>query len=516
MPPDRDGPAPPGAGAPAARDPALARRTAGNVAAVAGSQLAGKFATLAWLVVAARVLDQPAFGAFSFALALALLVGAVVEWGFSPIMIARASPDPSRLDALYTSAQVWQLVLGAPAYAAAVLVARSALDSPGETVVLVAAVVATAAETWCSTARSAASVVQRQGRVSFALTAQRVVVAAAAVAALVIDGGVVALTLAFLAGTLIGVPLHAAALRRVGVRLSAPGLSLASLRALLAGSHLVGVSGVVLMGLAKLDQVLLGVLDDQAAVGAYAVAYRLLETVFFVAFALRAAIFPILAADPRPAVVAAALRRAWEVLCLAYLPYAVVCLVAPGLVLRLLFGAPYDVSAVSSLRWLAVVPLLFSGAYLLSAALLAVDRQRGVLVAALAALAVTVAADLALIPPLGPAGAAVATVAGYGTQALVCARSARRSGVLPPVLPGLALAVAAALPLVAVVALLPLLPALVVGAPVYLGAWMALVWWWDPSRLVQVLAILPRPVRRWTRSLEGAAQGRAASRQAVA
>ncbi len=483
----------------------MARRATGNVAAVAVSQLAGKVATLAWLLVAARVLDQSAFGAFSYALAVALLVGSFVEWGFAQVMVTRGSRDPARLDATYTAAQAWQVALGLPAYAIAVVVARPALDTPGAVLVLVAAVVATAAETWCTTARAASSVLQRQGGVSVAVTFQRLLIAACAILALFAGQDVTFLALGFVVGTVLGVPLHSIALRRVGVRLDARGLRWSQMRPLLVGSHVIGLSGVVLLGLAKIDQVLLGALAGEDAVGAYSVAYRLLETVFFVVFALRAALFPLMAADPRPSVVSATLRRAWDVLCIAYVPYAVVCLLVPGAVLGLLFGAPYDTTAASSLQWLSVTPLLFAGAYMLGTALIAVDHHRGMLVAAVVALVVNVVGDVLLIPLYGPAGAAVATVAGYTVQMLVCAEAVRRHSRLPAALPGLALALGAGVPLVAIVLWLPLVPAVLVGGVVYLAAWAALTRWLAPRRLVEAVAVLPDSMgRRLARLLPAA------------
>ncbi len=501
-PPDPpDPPDPSGPPAPRAAGIATARRATGNVMAVASSQLAGKVATFAWLLVAARVLDQSAFGAFSFALAAAMIVGSLVEWGFTQVMITRSSRDPASLDAAYTAAQAWQLFLGLPAYAIAILAARPALDTPGATLVLVAAVVATAAESWCTTARSAASVLQRQGGVSFAVTLQRLLIAGCAILAVVTGREVTFLALGFAVGTVLGVPLHSIALRRVGVRLDPAGLRWTHLRPLLVGSHVIGLSGVVLLGLAKLDQVLLGALDGASAVGAYAVAYRLLETVFFVVFALRAALFPLMAADPRPPMVRTTLRRAWDVLCVAYVPYAVVCLVAPAAVLDLLFGEPYGQTAASSLQWLAVVPLLFAGAYLLGTALIAVGAQRGMLLAAVSALGVNVVGDVLLIPPFGPAGAAAATAAGYTVQLLVCAEALRRRDALPSAVPGLALALGAGVPLTAVVLWLPLIPALALGAVVYLLCWTALARWLTPHRLVEVVTVLPVGVGRRVRRL---------------
>lgn len=469
----------------------LIRRTSVNVVAVASSQLVGKIATLAWLLVATRTLDQAAFGAFSFALALALLVGSFVEWGFTAAMVQRSSRDPKVLNRFYTSAQVWQLALGVPAYALAVFAAKDSLQTPGAWWVLLAAVVATASETWCSTARSAASVLQRQGRVSIALTIQRLLIAACAIGGLVLGGNVTSLALGFLIGTALGVPIHSLALRRVGIHLSIEGLRVSSLRPLLSASHYIGLSGVVLVGLAKVDQVLLGVLANEEAVGAYAAAYRLLETVFFIAFALQAALFPVLAADPRPQFVRNGLRAAWEVLCFAYIPYVVVCLLAPAPVLRLVFGEPYDESAAAALQWLSVVPLLFAGAYLVIAALLAVDRQRWILGSAVAALVVTVVGDLLLIPPYGPAGAAAGTVVGYAVQLMVAGVALHRYTGLPRMLPGLALAGTAGVILGTALLVLPLGLALTVGIPLYLITWYGLVRWLAPARLIEAIAVLP-------------------------
>ena len=50
-----------------------------------------------------------------------------------------------------------------------------------------------------------------------------------------------------------------------------------------------GVDTVVAMALFRIDQVLLGAMKGDAAVGVYAAAYRLLETMLFVSWAVAAA-----------------------------------------------------------------------------------------------------------------------------------------------------------------------------------------------------------------------------------
>src|SRR4051794_15255194 len=88
------------------------RRTAGNVAAVATAQIVGKALSLAWIVVAARVLPQRDYGEFSFVFSLALILSAVAEWGFDPVLVRLASRRPADLDRHYTEAVVAQAVVG--------------------------------------------------------------------------------------------------------------------------------------------------------------------------------------------------------------------------------------------------------------------------------------------------------------------------------------------------------------------------------------------------------------------
>lgn len=188
--------------------------------------------------------------------------------------------------------------------------------------------------------------------------------------------------------------------------------------------------------------------------------------------------------------------------CVAYVPYAVICLLAPAPVLGLLFGAPYDVTAATSLQWLAVVPVIFAGAFLFNVALLAMGRQKVILVSALTALVLGVIGDLILIPLYGPAGAAAATVLGYSAQMVVAAVALRADMGLPPLLPTLVLTLVAGAVLGVTMSVLPLGPALMLGVVLYVGCTFILIRLLAPDRLTEMSMVLPSAVgarlRRWS------------------
>src|SRR4051794_33783983 len=93
-----------------------ARRTAANALVSAVAQVLGKVATLAWTLVATRQLTQQDFGAFSYILAIALLLSAIAEWGFDPVLVRRGSGRPERLPDLLSQTVACELAVGIPLF----------------------------------------------------------------------------------------------------------------------------------------------------------------------------------------------------------------------------------------------------------------------------------------------------------------------------------------------------------------------------------------------------------------
>src|SRR5699024_3953233 len=203
-----------------------------------------KLSTMVWTVVAAQKLGQFGFGVFNLALALGLILIAVGGWGFTSVFVRRASRDTSRVSQYFTEIVVWQGGLTAPLVLLGVVV--YSVVTPETTAVVPMAMVLLAGlfDPKSDTARAASSTVHRQGTTSLALIAQRLITSAVAIPAVMIWGSALALSVAFLFSSLLGVVLHGFALGRLGIRFRPRLLTMDGLRHSLRGTHWIGLGGV--------------------------------------------------------------------------------------------------------------------------------------------------------------------------------------------------------------------------------------------------------------------------------
>jgi O-antigen/teichoic acid export membrane protein len=298
----------------------------------------------------------------------------------------------------------------------------------------------------------------------------------------------------FLVGTVAGWGAHVVAVRRLDLRLPVRALRGADLGGAVRGTFLVGLSSLVLMLLFRLDVLILGHLDGPDEVAVYSVAYRLLETVLFVTYAINYAVLPIMSGSADRALRRLGYERALAVAAFVYLPFAVVCVVEGRAVLDLLFGASYGDAAAPVLAWLAPAPLFVAAATFATSVLLTLERSWELLVGSVGALAINVVLNLVLIPPYGATGAAAATAVSYVVQAAVLLGGLHRIGERLPLASPLACAAGASVPLALLleVSPLPLLVELVLGAAVYAGAWLLLVRRFAPEQQQVVRALLSR------------------------
>jgi O-antigen/teichoic acid export membrane protein len=472
----------------------LARRTARNAVVAAVAQVVGKVGTLVWTLLAARELGEGAFGAFSFAFALAVLVSAVAEWGFDPVLVNRGSRTPERLSELFTLALAWELAVGIPVFAMATV--GAAFTEPGvhfraALVVLMASVLVDICSDTC---RAASAARQSQGGTSVALVLQRIVTAAVAAVVLLAGGGLLALCVVLLAGAVFGLLAHAVALRRLDVHIRPAAVNRPALRDFIGRTWAIGASALVLMALFRLDAVLLGAMEGAAAVGIYAAAYKLLETVLFVAFSVKNAVFPVMSASTDAGLVSRALDAGMSMTAVVYLPFAVVCLVDASAVLDLLYGEPYATESAGAVRWLALAPLVYALATFGNSGLQARQRTRGMLVAAVVATVVNVALNILLIPQYAGTAAAAVTTGSYVIEAVVVVAYLRGVDVpvavlRPLVEPGVAAVVMAGLLLVVPG---PFLGSLAVALVGYAGTWLLLARWRRPEQLRVLTGVLSR------------------------
>lgn len=206
---------------------------------------------------------------------------------------------------------------------------------------------------------------------------------------------------------------------------------------------------------ARVDQVLLGLLASQAALGTYAVAVNGSEVLFYLPSAVATALLPVVARSDAAAGVERTLRVFRAVIVVTLAAVLVAAALGPVL-LPLVFGEAYA-GSVEPFLWLLPSAFGFAASAVFSNALLASGAPALSSLGPVVSLAVGVALDLVLMPKLGAVGAAMAAsvalltggavaVVAYGVRAglrpgaliprradveLLASRAMRRAGARP-------------------------------------------------------------------------------------
>lgn len=179
----------------------------------------------------------------------------------------------------------------------------------------------------------------------------------------------------------------------------------------------------------RLAVILMSYVSTGHETGIFSAAFRIVEALALIPPLLVSSLFPILARAARddPRRLAYALQRIFEV----------ALIVGTGLALTLAVAAPFAIQVVAgdgfhgSIPVLRIQALTMITAFLLATwnfGLLSLKRFREIMIANLSSATVSVVGTLALAPPLGAEGAAVATVAAEGAVALASLYYLRRVG----------------------------------------------------------------------------------------
>jgi O-antigen/teichoic acid export membrane protein len=470
------------------------RRAGRNVVAVMAGEILGKVATLAFTVILARQLGASGFGAFSYALALGLLLGTFTSWGFDADVLRRGSADPADLDTALGQALLLRGLHAVVVLPGGALYLALARPDVGASVATVLVVVATLLDSVGDAGRAAATARERPAWSSFALVFQRSAACVLAIVALSLGGDLVAVSAMYLISSGLGLVALTALLRRLGVRPAVRHPDRAGLARMWRGTFLLGLDVVVAMALFRVDALLLGALVGARQVAEYMVAYRLVETVMFVSWAVARSLFPAMARARAGRPLLAVADNALAVAGALLVPYGVVVLVDGERLVGLIFGGEYGGDAVTSLYFLAFSPLAFSLAYLCGYVLFAQGRLVQVVVASTAGLAVNVVLNLVLIPVYGAPGAAFATLVSYAAEGVLSVfLIAPGTGILRwdrSIRLGLVASIPMAVVLLTVQA--PVLVELGVAAVLYVPCYLALARWWAPEQLTLLRSLLSR------------------------
>jgi O-antigen/teichoic acid export membrane protein len=407
----------------------VARTVGRNTAVLVAGEALSKLASAALYFVMARELGQEDFGAFTFALSLALLTTTVAGLGTDDFVtreVARGTADGAR-HGLFWPAVTIKVVIGALGVAVALaVVAAGGFDAEVAVAVAllgVAAVVELLSKTIFATFQGLDDL--RPNAV--ALLLQRTVTAAVGITALLLGAGVVVAAATYLGGALVAQLYAQLRLRRAAVR---PTRDRVRSRALVLARESAPLGVATLLGtlLFRIDTTLLGLLEDEAEVGLYGAAFRLLETTLFLSFAFAAALLPAMMRAPSPAAMRPAFEAGVKVVLVGTVPIGMAYALFAAPLVDLLYGDAYA-AAVPSVRLLGAATALYGLSYLASDALLPAGAVRRLPWVIGVVLVQNLALNLLLIPRYGAEAAAAATSISEATLALwLTALVVRRCG----------------------------------------------------------------------------------------
>lgn len=186
---------------------------------------------------------------------------------------------------------------------------------------------------------------------------------------------------------------------------------------------------------ARVDQLLLGLLASQAALGTYAVAVNGSEILFYLPSAVATALLPVVARSGAVAGVERTLRVFRAVMVITSVAVMAAAVLGPFL-LPLVFGRAYA-GSVEPFLWMLPSAFGFAASAVFSNALLASGAPALSSLGPVVSLTVGVTLDIVLIPTLGANGAAIAASVALlcgGTSAAVAygVRAGLRPGALVP------------------------------------------------------------------------------------
>jgi O-antigen/teichoic acid export membrane protein len=232
-------------------------------------------------------------------------------------------------------------------------------------------------------------------------------------------GGMVALAIAMASTNAVGSLVQTLAALRVLGRFPRP--SRERLRPLVKVGVPIGLSGVLILAYARIDQVIVFQAAGSRGAGLYGAVYGVLDQSHFVPISVLTTLTPVIAASwphDRERLLRA-VRQGAELLSVASLGALAFAIAAAGPVVRLVFG-PTFADAAPALPVLTATFVFICFGYLNGNLMAVMGLQRRLLKISLWALLFNVVGNLALVPPLGFMAAAWMTLA---TELVVCALS---------------------------------------------------------------------------------------------
>jgi len=370
----------------------------------------------------ARYLGPEQFGLLNYAMAIVALFGAVASLGLNGIVVHDLVKEPETANETLGTTFLLQAVGGLLAFGLAVVAISFARpnDSLAKLVVAVLGFVMVFKSTevvkyWFESQVKSKYVVWVENGVFLILAVVKV-------GLILMKAPLMAFVwAAFSEGTMVAAGLLGVYAWRGGV-LNAWHIRYGRAKALLKDSWPLILSSMTIMIYMRIDQIMLGQMLGDEAVGIYSAAVRISEVWYFIPMIILPSLFPsIVAAKKQDEVLyRQRIRKSYDLMVLLAFAVAMpMTLLAKPFVLAL-FGVAYIDSAtpLAVLMWSCVF-VFFASAW--AKGVLAEGRQKVFLLYDLSSVSINIALNLILIPRYGVTGAAVATAVSVPTTYVIAA-----------------------------------------------------------------------------------------------
>jgi O-antigen/teichoic acid export membrane protein len=388
----------------------VARRVARNTAL----QLAGKAAVLvvgfASVAVTTRYLGAAGYGKLALALAFVQTFGVLADVGLLTVVVREISRHPERTDVLVGSTIALRLGLSLVVVALAGL---AALALPYDEQVRVAILIAGGSLVLGLVNTALVAVFQarlRMGRAALSEVAGRLAAFGALATVAALDLGFYAVVATAAVGAAVSLCVSWVLLRPLAR--PRPSIDVPAWRLLLKAALPVGAALAVTEVYFRADTFIISLFRDYDEVGAYSLAYRVVELLAVFPAVLMTSVFPLLSRYLKESAELASrtVDAAGDVLLVVGAPVAAGGLVVAPELVRLVGGDDFA-EAADPLRILLVAGALAWVSGLFGYALIAAGRQSSALRLGLIALGLNLALNLALVPPFGVDAAAAVALA---------------------------------------------------------------------------------------------------------
>ena len=375
---------------------------------------ATRFGSLVLVIVTARVLGPAAFGKFTFAYALATVLGVALDFGISPVLTRTVARDPGRTAQRWGAAATLKfalLGLLGPIYLALPLLAHRPWDT---TIAVWLLGLAIALQAFLENAVSVFTAVQRLEQELWVRLVEKAVLVTVGFAALGLGAGLLGVVSAFVVAAAVS---FAVATWRLHRRFGPLEGWWRPEEARALARELTPVAQAQFLGFAtsRLAPVALALLAGDDAAGHFGAAFRVFDVAWVVLTSLEAAVYPELARTPPGQPRFRALTaQAVEALLLVVLPIGLGLGAGASWLMPWIYGPGYG-SAAPVLAVLGAAVACAMLEHLLGVVFLALDRPRRLRAIAMLAFAT----GLVVIPSLavlgGAVGGAVAVLIVEGT-----------------------------------------------------------------------------------------------------